>query len=133
MLGLVAMVALALSPEVAAQREVALAVAAIQPYAEQRQLTRFCLAHDSEDPGAPLLASLRKLKLEPTPASGCSGKNATGMLLDYSTSKGKSGVFSVTMDILNLPDRQRLGHCSFTFTWRSGAWEAGDDTFCNGY
>src|SRR5262245_22816281 len=133
MTALVVAVLLAVSPEEEARRKVALAVATIQNYAEQRHLTKFCLAQGSEDPGAPLLEALRAQHLEPTPASACAGKDARGMLLTYELGSLKKSVASTSVDAASLPGRERLGHCLYSFTWRSKAWESTETPTCSGY
>src|SRR4051812_21640737 len=97
-MGMAAVMILAVSPQVAAQRDLALAVAAIQAYAEQRNMTRFCLAHGSADPDASLLAALREQHLEATAESACVGDRATGMLVTYTTKSEKKGLSSVNVD-----------------------------------
>jgi hypothetical protein len=124
---------LAASPEAEAKRQLALVVMTIQSYAEQHHLTKFCLARGSEDPEAPVLEGLRSQHLVPTPASGCVGTGATGMQLTYEVSLPKKGLASVSVEAASLPSREALGHCSYSYAWRSKAWELTDAAICSGY
>ena len=133
MTALVVAVLLALSPEEEARRQVAVAVATIQNYAEQRHLTKFCLAQGSEDPGEALLKALRAQHLEPTPASGCEGKGARGLLLTYEASSVKKKTASTSVEAASLPGRERLGQCLYSFTWRSDTWQSTEAPTCSGY
>jgi hypothetical protein len=124
---------LAASPDAEARRQVSLVVAAVQNYADQRHLTSFCLARGSEDPEAAVLEGLRAQDLKPKPASACVGKDATGMQLTYEVNPAKKNVGSVRVEAASLPDRQSLGRCLYTFTWRKNAWELPEPAVCSGY
>jgi hypothetical protein len=133
MTGLVFAAFLAVTPEAEAKRQVALVVAAIRDYAEQRRLTRFCLARGSEDPETAVMEALRDQHLSPTPASACVGKDATGMQLNYEVGVPKKNVASVRVEAASLPAREALGRCLYSFTWRKGAWQPTEAAICSGY